>query len=137
MIAARWPLQSTTRPVRQRTSPLRSRSADERTTARRSAAVGRSADEERGVASAFALNQHLLDPGDGLARVQSPWAGARAVENRVTPIEPERVFEVVEPFPRRLIAAVHQPAPRLQQDGRTEESIRVPPCLLYTSDAAD
>jgi hypothetical protein len=55
----------------------------------------------------------------------------------VAPIQAERVFEIVEPFPSRLVAAVHQPAPSLKQYSRAEESIRVPPMARAARRAAE
>src|SRR5204862_4981767 len=41
--------------------------------------------------------------------------------------EPERVFEVVEPVARRFVPAVDQPAIGLQEHGRSEKPISIPP----------
>jgi uncharacterized membrane protein YeaQ/YmgE (transglycosylase-associated protein family) len=48
----------------------------------------------------------------------------------VAPIELERVFERVEPFPVGLVAAVGQPAPCLQEHRGAEEAIAVPPVAV-------
>ena len=69
--------------------------------------------------SASALDHHFLDIGDGLSGVQSLRAGPGAVEDGMAPVEPKRVFEDVEPFACRLIAAVRQPAPSLEKRGGT------------------
>jgi hypothetical protein len=45
----------------------------------------------------------------------------------VAAVEPERVFELVEPLAGALVAAVLDPAVGLQQDGRTEIAVGVPP----------
>src|SRR4051812_50186664 len=42
-------------------------------------------------------------------------------------VEPERILEIVEAVTGRLVAAVLQPAVGLQQRGRTEEALAVPP----------
>src|SRR5215467_8753713 len=42
-------------------------------------------------------------------------------------IKPERVFEIVEPLAGGFVAGVGDPACRLQQRGRTEETLAVPP----------
>jgi hypothetical protein len=55
--------------------------------------------------STSALDHHFLDPGDSFPRVQALGACPGAVENGVAPIEAERVFEIVEPFPRRLASS--------------------------------
>ena len=62
-----------------------------------------------------------------LPGIQSFWTGPGAIENGVAPIQPERVFKIVEPLVLRFVTAVRQPAPRLQQHRRTEEAITVPP----------
>jgi hypothetical protein len=45
----------------------------------------------------------------------------------MAPVEPERVFDDVEPFARRFVAAVNKPAPSLEKRGGTQETIAVPP----------
>ena len=50
-------------------------------------------------------------------------------------VEPERVLKVVEPLAACLVAAVHDPAVRLQQDGRPEEALASPP-IAGTAGAA-
>ena len=52
------------------------------------------------------LDHHALDLGDGLGGVEALRAGLGAVHDGVAAIEPERVFEIVEPLARRLVAAV-------------------------------
>src|SRR5262245_21605152 len=74
-----------------------------------------------------ALDQHLLDLADRLRRVETLRAGVGAVHDRVATVETERILEVVEPLARRLVAAVGEPAIGLQQRGRTQEAIRIPP----------
>src|SRR5690625_7867998 len=54
----------------------------------------------------------------------------------MAPIEPEGVFQLVEPFTGRLIAAVRQPSPCLQQDGWAEEAVSVPPVARASRGAA-
>src|SRR5215470_17071655 len=73
------------------------------------------------------LDHHLLDLGNRLRRIEVLRAGIGAVQDGVAAIEPERVLEIVEPLAGRLVAAVDDPAPRLQKRGRAEEAIRVPP----------
>ena len=55
----------------------------------------------------------------------------------MAPIEPERVLKIVEPLFRRLVAAVCQPSPRLQQHCRTKEAIAVPPMARAAGRAAE
>ena len=73
------------------------------------------------------FHHHLLDLGDRLGRVEAFRAGLGAVHDRVAAIEAERVFQVVEPLAGRLVAAVDQPAIGLQQGGRAEIPVAVPP----------
>src|SRR5690349_10728683 len=86
---------------------------------------------------AFALDNHLLDLGDSLARIQTFRAGASAIQNGVAPVEAERIFKLIKPFPGRLVTAVRQPAPRLQQHRRTQEAISVPPMAWAAGRAAE
>jgi hypothetical protein len=44
----------------------------------------------------------------------------------VAAVEPERVLKIVEPLAACLVAAVHDPAVRLQQDGRPDEALAGP-----------
>src|ERR1700738_3129601 len=73
------------------------------------------------------LNEHLLDLGDGLGGVEALRAGLGAIQDGVAAVEPERVLQNVEPLAACLVAAVHDPAVRLQQDGRPEEALAGPP----------
>src|SRR5271166_2891016 len=77
--------------------------------------------------SAPPLDQHFFDVGDRLSRIQPLRTGSRAVENGVASIEPERVFEAVEPLACCFIAAVDEPAICLEEHGRAKETIPVPP----------
>ena len=56
--------------------------------------------------SASALDHHFLDIGNGLSGVQSLRAGPGAVEDGMASVEPERVFEDVEPLACPLVAAI-------------------------------
>src|SRR6185437_5874255 len=84
-----------------------------------------------------ALHHFLLDFGDRLAGVQSLRAGPGAVQDRVATIEPERVFQAVEPFLGRLVTGVGEPAPGLKKRGRTEKAVAVPPIARTTRRAAE
>src|SRR5262245_48055187 len=90
----------------------------------------------RQLASHLPLDHHLLDLGDGLGRVEALRARLGAVEDGVAAVEAEGILEVVEPFTGRLVAAVDQPALRLQQDGRTEIAVAVPPIARARGRAA-
>src|SRR5215831_19900970 len=83
------------------------------------------------------LDQHLLDLGDGLGGVEALRAGRGAIQDGVAAVEPERVFEIVEPLAGCLVAAVHDPTVRLQQDGRPEEALAVPPIAGTAGRAAE
>src|SRR6266403_1228133 len=83
------------------------------------------------------LDQHLLDLGDGLGGVEALRAGWGAIQDGVAAVEPERVFEIVEPLAGCLVAAVHDPTVRLQQDGRPEEALAVPPIAGTAGCAAE
>src|SRR5205823_14370252 len=59
-----------------------------------------------------------------------------AIHDGVAAIEPERVLEIVEPLAGSLIAAIGDPARRLQQRGRTEKTFAVPPIARARGRAA-
>src|SRR5215510_11927587 len=73
------------------------------------------------------LDHLLLDLGNGLRRIEMLRAGVGAVHDGVAAIEPERVLEIVEALAGRLVAAVDDPALRLQQRRGAEEAVAVPP----------
>jgi hypothetical protein len=54
----------------------------------------------------------------------------------VAAIEPERVFEIVEPVARRLVPAVDQPAIGLKEHGGPQEAISIPPMARTSRGAA-
>ena len=59
---------------------------------------------------------HLaLDFGDRLTRIKALGAGAGAVENRMTAIQPKRIIQFVQALAGRLITAVGQKTPGLQE----------------------
>src|SRR5260370_38140265 len=88
----------------------------------------------RVLASAF--DHHFLDFGNRLSGIQPLWTGPRAVEDRVAPVEPERVFQDVETVTGRFVAAISQPAPSLKNCGGTQTTIRPPPSTVDTPGAA-
>src|SRR4029079_2036105 len=75
----------------------------------------------------LALDHLQLELGDGLRRVETLRAGLGAVHDGMAAVEPERVFEVVEPFAGGLVAGIRHPAVRLQERGRPQEAVAVPP----------
>src|SRR3569623_772731 len=83
-----------------------------------------------------ALGLELLDLGDRLGRVETLGAGVRAIHDRMTAIEAERILELVEPLAGHLVAAVGEPAIGLEQDRRTEELVAVPPIARARGRAA-
>src|SRR4029077_20180050 len=87
----------------------------------------RNRDQGCAARSHLPLDQHLLDLGDGLGGVEALRAGRGAIQDGVAAVEPERGFEIVEPLAGCLVAAVHDRTVRLQQDGRPEEALAVPP----------
>src|SRR5713226_8661989 len=84
----------------------------------------------------LALDQLQLEFGDGLGRIEALWAGLGAVHDGVAAIEPERVFEIVEPLAGGLIATVLDPTGRLQQRGGPQEALAVPPIARARGRAA-
>src|SRR5690606_23730968 len=86
--------------------------------------------------SQLPFDHHLLDRGDGLGRVQPLRANLGAVHDGVAAIELEWILEVVETLLRGLVAAVDQPAIGLQQHGRAEIFLAVPPVARARGRAA-
>src|SRR5438093_4272912 len=82
------------------------------------------------------LDHLQLELGDGFGRVEALWAGLGAVHDGVAAVEPERVFEIVEPFAGGFIAGIFHPARRLQQRGRAQEALAVPPIARARGRAA-
>ena len=87
--------------------------------------------------SAAALDQHFFDVGDRLSGIQPLGAGPRAIQNGVASVEPERVFEAVEPLACGLVAAVDEPPVRLEEHGGPEETVAVPPVAWAARGAAE
>src|SRR5690606_13334992 len=73
------------------------------------------------------LDQHLLDFADRLRRIETLRAGLRTIHDRMAAAEAEGVFQVVEAFAGRLVAAVDQPAIGLEEDGGAKIALAVPP----------
>ena len=74
-----------------------------------------------------APHHQLLDLADRLRRVQPLRADVDAVHDRVAAEQAVRILEVVEPLAGRLVAAVGDEAVGLQQAGRADELVGVPP----------
>ena len=72
-------------------------------------------------------HHQLLDLADRLRRIEPLRADVDAVHDRVAAEQPVRIFEVVEPLAGRLVAAVGDEAVGLQQAGRADELVGVPP----------
>src|SRR5262245_7780833 len=90
-----------------------------------------------GTGASAPLDHQLLDLGDRLGRVQALRTGLGAVHDGVAAIEPERILELVETLAGRLVAAVGDPAIGLQQDGRAEIAVAVPPVARAAGRAAE
>src|SRR5215213_4332345 len=86
--------------------------------------------------SADPLGDQLLGLRDRLGRVEALGADVGAVHDRVAPVEPVWVLELVEPVARRLVAAVGDEAIGLEQDRGAEEAVGVPPIARATRRAA-
>src|SRR5271165_640784 len=83
------------------------------------------------------LGHHSLGIGNRARRVETFRAGLGAVHDRVAAIETGRVLEPVEALASALIAAVREPAVRLQQDRRAEIAVLVPPVARARGRAAE
>lgn len=91
--------------------PARSASRDSRAEARRAPACRADiASGDGRPRSVFPLRQHPLGRGNGLRRVEALRACLRAVHDRVTAIEPERILERVETLAGGLVTRVDEPA---------------------------
>src|SRR4051812_36801733 len=99
-----------------------SRPDDERQTCRRS--------------SDLPLDHHPFDLGNGLRRVEVFRASLGAVHDGVAAVEAERILEIVEALAGRLIAAVDQPAPRVEQGSGAKKAVAIPPVARARGGAA-
>src|SRR6187455_3431580 len=81
----------------------------------------------RGSGSVLPLEHHLLDLGDGLRGVEVLRAGLGAIHDGVAAVEPERIFQFVEPLAGRLVARVDDPTVGREQRRGPEVAITVPP----------
>lgn len=55
------------------------------------------------------------------------WTGLRTVHDRMTPIDGERIPQVVQSFLGRLVTRVDHPSVGLHQGGRAQVLVAVPP----------
>ena len=74
-----------------------------------------------------ALGHHLFRFCNSLCWVQTLGAGVGAVHDRVAAIQAEWVFQLVETLTCHFIPAIGQPTIGLQQDGRPQKLVAVPP----------
>src|SRR5438132_324286 len=86
--------------------------------------------------SALALDEHLLDLGDRLRRVEILGTHVGAVHDRMAAVEAEGILELVEALAGGLVAAVDNPTIRGQQGRGAEEAIAVPPVARAGGGAA-
>src|SRR2546430_381254 len=93
-------------------------------------------DDVKGRRLNLALDQLQLELGNRLGGIEALRAGLGAVHDGVAAIQPERIFEIVEPLAGRLIAAVLDPACRLQQCRGPQETLAVPPIARARGRAA-
>src|SRR6516225_4295200 len=73
------------------------------------------------------FDQFQLELSDRFRRVETLRARLGAVHDGVAAVEPERILEIVEPFAGGFIARILDPARSLQERGRSEEALAVPP----------
>jgi hypothetical protein len=88
----------------------------------------------------LSFDHHRSQFGDCLRGVEALGTGLGTglgtVHDGVTAIKPERIFECIQALAGRFVAAVFDPARRLQQRGWTEEALAVPPIARTRSRAA-
>ncbi len=92
--------------------------------------------ESAGAGSGPPLDQHHLGLRDRLGRIQALGAGLGAVHDGVAAEQLERIFELVQAITGGLVAAVDQPAVGLQQHGRAQVAITIPPVAGTTGGTA-
>ncbi len=69
----------------------------------------------------------LLDLRNGLGRVEPLGTDSGTVHDGMTTIQTHRVVHLRFTFRFVLVARVGEPTERLQQDGRTQVLLRIPP----------
>ena len=57
----------------------------------------------------------MLNVGDGFGRVKAFWAGLRAIHDRVTTVQFERVIQLVQTIFADLVSAINDPTICVQQ----------------------
>ena len=71
--------------------------------------------------------QALLNLSNRLRRVQTLRTRPAAVQDGVAPVQAHAVVELIQPLTGRFIARVGDPAVGLEEDGRAEVLLAVPP----------
>src|SRR5215218_2616098 len=79
------------------------------------------------IASDLALDHLQLQLGNSLGGIEALRTGLRAIHDGVATIKPERILQIIESLAGAFIAAVLDPARRLQQCRRAEITFAVPP----------
>ncbi len=72
-------------------------------------------------------HQQLLDLADCQRRIQMLRAHVDTIHDRVAAEEPIRIIQVIEPLISRLVARIGNEAIRLQQAGRADKFVGIPP----------
>src|ERR1700704_113260 len=82
------------------------------------------------------LDHHQLEFRNRLGRIEALRAGFCAVHDGVAAVEPERIFQIIEPRAGGFVARILDPARRLQQRGGAEKALAVPPIARARGRAA-
>ncbi len=82
------------------------------------------------------FGNHLLGFGNCLCRVEALGTGVRAIHDRVATIETESIFQLVQTLTGHLVTAIGKPAVSLEEDGRAQKLVAVPPIRRATGRAA-
>ena len=73
------------------------------------------------------INKQFFDFSNGFCWIQALGTGICAVHDRMTTIQPEGIFEIIKSFTGVFITTVCYPSIRLQQDGRPQVTVTIPP----------
>jgi len=73
------------------------------------------------------MRQSLFDRTDGLAGIQVLRTNLRAIHDGVTPVQLERVVEIVQSFLGLIVSRIFDPPVRLHQHGGSEVLVGIPP----------
>jgi len=71
--------------------------------------------------------EQFLDLGDGPTGVEALGAGARAVHDRVAPVDAEGVLQLAQPLGGVLVTRIDDPAVGLHEHGGAQVLLGVPP----------